>query len=65
MAVVDHLIKAAAEEIIGHRLALQNSLENSQVLNQNFGVPGGFALWNLPCKPSIYAGSRGFAVPTQ
>jgi len=48
MSAVDHLIEPAAEEIIGHWLALQNALENSQFLNQYFVVPGSSALPHLP-----------------
>ena len=48
MAAVDHLIEAAAEEIIGHWQALQNLLEKSQFLNQYFVDPGSFVLWHLP-----------------
>jgi hypothetical protein len=39
MTLVDHLIEAPAEEIIGQWLVFQNSLKNSQFLNQKFSVP--------------------------
>lgn len=64
VTVIDHLIEAAAKEVVGHWLALQNISENSQVLKQYFVIPESFALPNLPCKPSIHAGWRGFAGPT-
>ena len=44
MAVVDHLIEATAKEVIGHWLALQNTHENSQFLNQYFVVSGSRAI---------------------
>ena len=46
--MVDHLIEAAAKEVVGHQIALQNTSQNSQVLNQYFVTPESSVLPNLP-----------------
>ena len=65
VTVIDHLIKAAAKEVVGHGLALQNISKTSQVLKQYFVIPESSALPNLPCKPRIHAGHGGFVGPTK
>ena len=46
--MVDHLVDAAAKEVVSHHIALQNTSQNSQVLNQYFVLSGSSALPHLP-----------------
>ena len=48
MPVVDHLVDPAAKEVVGHQIALQNTSQNSQALNQYFVLSGSSALPHLP-----------------
>ena len=48
MPMVDHLVEAAVKEVVSHQIALQNTSQNSQVLNQYFVIPESFALPHLP-----------------
>ena len=49
--MIDHghpLVVLASKEVVGHQIALQNTSQNSQVLNQYFVIPESFALPHLP-----------------